>query len=71
MRTRRYGCSGTWRTRPFAGRAHWALGEAFAAMGAEASARGEFTRAGELIPPGSEQSARLLEAWQRLAPTEP
>jgi tetratricopeptide (TPR) repeat protein len=53
------------------GRAHWALGEAFAAMGAEASARGEFTRAGELIPPGSEQSARLLEAWQRLAPTEP
>jgi transcriptional regulator with XRE-family HTH domain len=49
------------------GRAHWALGEAFAAMGAASSARAEFTRAGELIPPGSEQSARLLEAWQRLA----
>jgi transcriptional regulator with XRE-family HTH domain len=49
------------------GRAHWALGEAFAAMGADSSARAEFTRAGELIPPGSEQSTRLLEAWQRLA----
>ncbi|HEY1356358.1 MAG TPA: hypothetical protein VGF09_08580, partial [Solirubrobacterales bacterium] len=49
------------------GRAHWALAEAFAAMGADSSARAEFTRASELIPPGSEQSTRLLEAWQRLA----
>jgi len=53
------------------GRAHWALAEAFAAMGADSSARAEFTRAGELIPPGSHQSERLLEAWQRLAPAEP
>jgi transcriptional regulator with XRE-family HTH domain len=52
------------------GRAHWALAEAFAAMGAASSARAEFTRASELIPPGSKHSARLLEAWQRLAPAE-
>jgi transcriptional regulator with XRE-family HTH domain len=52
------------------GRAHWALAESFAAMGADASARAEFTRASELIPPGSKHSARLLEAWQRLAPAE-
>jgi transcriptional regulator with XRE-family HTH domain len=52
------------------GRAHWALAESFAAMGAEASARSEFTRAAELIPPGSKHSARLLEAWQRLAPAD-
>jgi transcriptional regulator with XRE-family HTH domain len=52
------------------GRAHWALAESFAAMGADASARAEFTRASELIPPGSKHATRLLEAWQRLAPTE-
>jgi transcriptional regulator with XRE-family HTH domain len=52
------------------GRAHWALAESFAAMGADVSARVEFTRASELIPPGSKHSARLLEAWQRLAPAE-
>jgi transcriptional regulator with XRE-family HTH domain len=52
------------------GRAHWALAESFAAMGAESSARAEFTRASELIPPGTKHSARLLEAWQRLAPAE-
>src|SRR5262249_16309188 len=50
------------------GRAHWALAEPFPPMGAEASARAEFTRAAELIPPGSKHSDRLLEAWQRLAP---
>jgi transcriptional regulator with XRE-family HTH domain len=52
------------------GRAHWALAESFAAMGADASARAEFTRASELIPPGSKHAARLLEAWARLAPAE-
>ena len=52
------------------GRAHWALAESFAAMGADVSARAEFTRASELIPPGSKHSARLLEAWQRLVPAE-
>jgi transcriptional regulator with XRE-family HTH domain len=47
------------------GLAHWALGEAYTAMGAESSAQAEFSRAGELIPPGSKDSERLLEAWQR------
>jgi transcriptional regulator with XRE-family HTH domain len=46
------------------GRAHWALAEAYTAMGAESSARAEFSRAGELIPPGSKHSERLMEAWQ-------
>src|SRR5262249_9128548 len=49
------------------GRAHWALGEAFAAMGAESSARAEFSRGSELIPPSSKHSERLLEAWQKAA----
>jgi tetratricopeptide (TPR) repeat protein len=52
------------------GRAHWALGESFAAMGAESSARAEFTRASTLIPPGSKHSERLLEAWQRISSPE-
>jgi len=52
------------------GRAHWALGESFAAMGAESSARAEFTRASSLIPPGSKHSERLLEAWQRVSSPE-
>jgi transcriptional regulator with XRE-family HTH domain len=52
------------------GRAHWALGEAFAAAGAGASARAAFTEASELIPPGSTHAARLLDAWQRAVPAE-
>ena len=52
------------------GRAHWALGEAFAAAGATASARAAFTQASELIPPGSKYAGRLLEAWQRAVPAE-
>jgi tetratricopeptide (TPR) repeat protein len=52
------------------GRAHWALGEAFAAAGASSSARAAFVRASELIPPGSKHSERLLEAWQRAVPAE-
>ena len=50
------------------GRAHWALGEAFAATGAGSSALAEFSRASELIPPGSKHSERLLGAWQRAVP---
>ncbi|HEY4345978.1 MAG TPA: helix-turn-helix domain-containing protein [Gaiellaceae bacterium] len=52
------------------GRAHWALGEAFAAAGAGASARAAFVQASELIPPGSKHAGRLLEAWQRAVPAE-
>ena len=52
------------------GRAHWALAESFAAMGAEASARAEFTRASALIPPGSKHSERLIESWQRVSSPE-
>jgi tetratricopeptide (TPR) repeat protein len=50
------------------GRAHWALAEAYAAAGAIDSARAAFSRAGELIPPGSKHSNRLLEAWQLAVP---
>ena len=52
------------------GRAHWALGEAYAAAGATSSARAAFVLASELIPPASKHSTRLLEAWQRAVPTE-
>ncbi|HWE82885.1 MAG TPA: hypothetical protein VG265_14635, partial [Gaiellaceae bacterium] len=52
------------------GRAHWALGEAYAAAGATSSARAAFIQASELIPPGSKHSTRLLEAWQRAVPAE-
>jgi transcriptional regulator with XRE-family HTH domain len=52
------------------GRAHWALGEAYAAAGATSSARAAFVQASELIPPGSKHSTRLLEAWQRAVPAE-
>jgi transcriptional regulator with XRE-family HTH domain len=51
------------------GRAHWALAEAYAAAGAFDSARAAFSRAGELIPPGSKHSNRLLEAWQLAVPS--
>jgi len=44
------------------GRAHWALAEAYAAAGASDRARAAFTRAGELIPPGSKHANRLFEA---------
>ncbi len=52
------------------GRAHWALGEAYAAAGATSSARAAFIQASELIPPASKHSTRLLEAWQRAVPAE-
>jgi transcriptional regulator with XRE-family HTH domain len=52
------------------GRAHWALAEAYAAAGADASARAAFTAASELIPPGSKHSERLLEAWQAAVPAD-
>lgn len=52
------------------GQAHWALGEAFAAAGAISSARAAFIEAGGLIPTGSRQSDRLVEAWQRSVPSE-
>ena len=52
------------------GRAHWALAEAFTAAGATSSARAEFMRASELIPPGSKHADRLLEAWQQAVSTE-
>jgi tetratricopeptide (TPR) repeat protein len=52
------------------GRAHWALGEAYAAAGATSSARAAFIQASELIPPASKHSTRLVEAWQRAVPAE-
>jgi tetratricopeptide (TPR) repeat protein len=52
------------------GRAYWALGEAYGAAGATSSAREAFGRASELIPPGSKESDRLVEAWQRTVPAE-
>lgn len=52
------------------GRAHWALGEAYGAAGASASARAAFTEASRLIPAGTKDGARLLEAWKRVVPAE-
>ena len=52
------------------GRAHWALAEAYAAAGADASARSAFIEASELIPPGSRHSERLLQAWQSTVPAD-
>jgi transcriptional regulator with XRE-family HTH domain len=52
------------------GRAHWALGEAYAAAGADAAARAAFTEASALIPPGSKHSERLLAAWQSAVPAD-
>ncbi|HEX4521167.1 MAG TPA: helix-turn-helix transcriptional regulator [Gaiellaceae bacterium] len=52
------------------GRAYWALGEAYAAAGAVASARKAFTEASELIPPGTKDADRLLEAWKRAVPAD-
>jgi transcriptional regulator with XRE-family HTH domain len=47
------------------GAAHWALGEAYAAAGARDASRASFAQAGDLIPPGHRDSARLLRAWER------
>jgi transcriptional regulator with XRE-family HTH domain len=52
------------------GRAQWALAEAYAAAGADASARAAFIEASELIPPGSKHSDRLLQAWQAAVPAD-
>jgi transcriptional regulator with XRE-family HTH domain len=52
------------------GRAYWALGEAYGAAGAVASARNAFAKASGLIPAGTKDSARLLEAWKRAVPAE-
>jgi hypothetical protein len=51
------------------GRAHWALAEAYTAAGATESARAAFTTASELIPPGSKDADRLVQAWQAAAPS--
>jgi len=52
------------------GRAHWALGEALAGVGATAAARAAFTRASALLPPGSKHSTEFLHAWIRAFPAD-
>jgi transcriptional regulator with XRE-family HTH domain/predicted negative regulator of RcsB-dependent stress response len=52
------------------GRAQWALGEALAAVGTTSAARAAFTRASELIPPGSKHSTEFVHAWMTVFPAD-
>jgi tetratricopeptide (TPR) repeat protein len=52
------------------GRAQWALGEALAAVGTTSAARAAFTRASELIPPGSKHSTEFVHAWMSVFPAD-